>query len=56
MSWVTAAKSLWLERDLTSRRKFLAIVFSLMAYSKKNKKDFQQTVTPRPLTTFIQIT
>ncbi len=38
MESVTAAKSLWLERDLTRRLKFLPMFFSLMAYSKKNKK------------------
>jgi hypothetical protein len=33
-----AAKSLWLDRDLTRRRKFLRMLLSLMAYFKKNKK------------------
>jgi len=44
------------DRDLTSRREFLRMLLSLMAYSKKNKKDFQKTVTPDGFQAFVQIT
>jgi hypothetical protein len=50
------AESRWLDRDLTRRREFLNILFSLMAYSEKSRKDFCQIVTSGGFEAFVQIT